>query len=138
MERGPLRLQSSGGALRTGKREKEAKDKAQITGSKEQDEEEEEKRGLDKRTPAQVALEKMQEKQQMEGILKKASKTRKERVEEFRGAFGCSDRALQHPKGSWTQSTGAGHGSGAGFGLYRCKPGCSPSWHILECNFGAL
>lgn len=103
MERRPLRLKSSGGALGAGKQEKEAKDKAQITGSKGQDEEEEQ-RGLDKRTPAQVALEKMQEKQQMEGILlKKASKTRKERVEEVRGAFGCSDRALQHPKGSWTQ-----------------------------------
>lgn len=102
MERGPLRLKDSGGALGAGKREKEEKHKAQITGSKEQGEEEE-KRGLDKRTPAQVALEKMQEKQQMEGILTKASKTRKERVEEFRGAFGCSDRALQHPKGSWTQ-----------------------------------
>ncbi|KAL9823929.1 LOW QUALITY PROTEIN: protein FAM32A-like [Geothlypis trichas] len=102
MERGPLRLQSSGGALGAGKREKEAKDKAQITGSKEQDEEEEEKCWLDKRTPAQVALEKMQEKQQMEGILKKASKTRKERVEEFGGHLDALTEHCNIPS-SWTQ-----------------------------------
>lgn len=58
----------------------------------------EEKRGLDKRTPAQVALEKMQEKQQMEQILKKASKTRKERVEEFSGHLDALTEHCDIPK----------------------------------------
>uniref|UniRef100_A0A8C5WE31 Adaptor related protein complex 1 subunit mu 1 n=1 Tax=Leptobrachium leishanense TaxID=445787 RepID=A0A8C5WE31_9ANUR len=44
-------------------------------------EEEKKKPSLDKRTPAQLAFEKMQEKRQMERILKKASKTHKQRVE---------------------------------------------------------
>ncbi|XP_008640316.2 PREDICTED: protein FAM32A, partial [Corvus brachyrhynchos] len=81
MERGPLRLKGSGGAPGAGKRrkkKKKAKDKAQIVSSKKQ--EEEKQHGLDKRTPAQVAFEKMQEKRQMERILKKASKTHKQRV----------------------------------------------------------
>uniref|UniRef100_A0A8C9L6S3 Uncharacterized protein n=1 Tax=Serinus canaria TaxID=9135 RepID=A0A8C9L6S3_SERCA len=83
-----------------------AKDKAQIpeqiTGSKEQgDEEEEEERGLDKRTPAQVALEKTQEKQQMEGDPEESA----ENPQAASGGveLGCSDRALRHPKVSWTQ-----------------------------------
>lgn len=51
--------------------------------SKKQQEEEEKKCRLDRRTPAQATYEKMQEKRQMEQILKKASKTHKQRVEEF-------------------------------------------------------
>ncbi|XP_038019685.1 protein FAM32A-like [Motacilla alba alba] len=129
MERGPLRLKGSGGALgAAGKGEKTAKDKAQIpeqiTGSKEQ-REEEEKRGLDKRTPAQVALEKMQEKQQMERILKKASKTRKERVEESSRHWDALPGHCDIPKLS-EQAACHSSGAGAGFGSYRCKPGCSP------------
>ncbi|OWK56296.1 Protein FAM32A [Lonchura striata] len=96
MERGPLRLKGSGGSLGAGKREKKAKDKAQIPeqipGSKEQQQEEEEKRGLDKRTPAQ-------EKQQMERILKAAWESRKQREEE-------SSRHSEHchiPKVSGTE-----------------------------------
>lgn len=55
------------------------KDKAQIleqiVNSKKQ---EEEKRGRDKRTSAQVAFEKMQEKRQTEWVLKKVLKTYKQ------------------------------------------------------------
>ncbi|EMP24052.1 AP-1 complex subunit mu-1 [Chelonia mydas] len=68
------------------KKKAAAKDKSkileQIVSSKKQ--EEEKKRTLDKRTPAQLAYEKMQEKRQMERILKKASKTHKQRVERLR------------------------------------------------------
>lgn len=80
MERGPLRLKGSGDALRVKGEKKAAKDKAQILeqiGSSKQ-QQEEEKRGLDKRTPAQVAFEKMQEKRQVERVLKKALKTHKQ------------------------------------------------------------
>ncbi|XP_043358770.1 protein FAM32A isoform X3 [Dermochelys coriacea] len=91
VQRAPLRLKGSGAAPALGKRKKKkkvAKDKSkileQIVSSKKQ--EEEKKRALDKRTPAQLAYEKMQEKRQMERILKKASKTHKQRVEpEFVG-----------------------------------------------------
>ncbi|XP_043358771.1 protein FAM32A isoform X4 [Dermochelys coriacea] len=86
VQRAPLRLKGSGAAPALGKRKKKkkvAKDKSkileQIVSSKKQ--EEEKKRALDKRTPAQLAYEKMQEKRQMERILKKASKTHKQRVE---------------------------------------------------------
>ncbi|XP_053855757.1 protein FAM32A-like [Vidua macroura] len=100
VERDPLRLKGSAGSLGAGKQEKKAKDKAQIPeqimGSKEQEEEEEE-RGLDKRTRAQVALEKVQ-KQQMERILKKAWKTRKQRVEESQRHLGALTEHCHIPK----------------------------------------
>uniref|UniRef100_A0ACB8F219 Uncharacterized protein n=1 Tax=Sphaerodactylus townsendi TaxID=933632 RepID=A0ACB8F219_9SAUR len=88
VQTGPLRLKSGAGVAAPGKRKKKKdKDKSkivdQIVSSKNQEEEEEKKRTLDKRTPAQLAYEKMQEKRQMERILKKASKTHKQRVEEF-------------------------------------------------------
>nr|XP_005495275.1 protein FAM32A [Zonotrichia albicollis] len=85
--------------------EKKAKDKAQIleqiVSSKKQ--EEEKKRGLDKRTPAQVAYEKMQEKRQMERILKKASKTHKQRVEDFNRHLDTLTEHYDIPKVSWTK-----------------------------------
>ncbi|NXE02345.1 FA32A protein, partial [Chaetorhynchus papuensis] len=101
MERGPLRLKGSGGAL--GK--KKAKDKAQIleqiVSSKKQ--EEEKKRGLDKRTPAQVAFEKMQEERQMQRILKKASKTHQQRVEDFNRHLDTLSEHYDIAKVSWTK-----------------------------------
>ncbi|KAK4808066.1 hypothetical protein QYF61_025063 [Mycteria americana] len=143
VQRGPLRLKGSGAALGAGKRKKKkAKDKAQIleqiVSSKKQ--EEEKKRGLDKRTPAQVAYEKMQEKrvglpclgqtpsgdsggdlktpvepldaapeglqvlEQMERILKKASKTHKQRVEDFNRHLDTLTEHYDIPKVSWTNS----------------------------------
>ncbi|NXY11047.1 FA32A protein, partial [Pteruthius melanotis] len=104
MERGPLRLKGSGGALGTGKgrKKKAAKVKAQIpeqiVSSKKQ--EEEKKRGLDKRTPAQVAFEKMQEKRR---ILKRASKTHKQRVEDFNRHLDTLTEHHDIPKVSWTK-----------------------------------
>lgn len=73
----------------------------QIVSSKKQ--EEEKKRGLDKRTPAQVAYEKMQEKRQMERILKKASKTHKQRVEDFNRHLDTLTEHYDIPKVSWTK-----------------------------------
>ena len=64
---------------------------------------EELRRHLDKRTPAQVAFEKVQEKRQMERILKKASKTHKQRVQDFNRHL---DTLMEHydiPKVSWTR-----------------------------------
>ena len=64
---------------------------------------EELRRQLDKRTPAQVAFEKVQEKRQMERILKKASKTHKQRVQDFNRHL---DTLMEHygiPKVSWTR-----------------------------------
>ncbi|XP_075300101.1 protein FAM32A [Opisthocomus hoazin] len=106
VQRGPLRLKGGGAALGAGKRKKKkAKDKAQIlehiVSSKKQ--EEEKKRGLDKRTPAQVAYEKMQEKRQMERILKKASKTHKQRVEDFNRHLDTLTEHYDIPKVSWTK-----------------------------------
>ncbi|XP_072621040.1 protein FAM32A-like [Vulpes vulpes] len=64
---------------------------------------EEKRHGLDKRTPAQAAFEKMQEKQQMERILKKASKTHKQRVEDFNRHLDTLTEHYDIPKVSWTK-----------------------------------
>ncbi|KAF2987596.1 hypothetical protein EK904_013269 [Melospiza melodia maxima] len=63
----------------------------------------EEKRRLDKQTPAQAAFEKMQEKQQRERILKKAAKPHKQRVEEFNRHLDALTEHHDIPKVSWTK-----------------------------------
>uniref|UniRef100_A0A670KHV0 Family with sequence similarity 32 member A n=2 Tax=Podarcis muralis TaxID=64176 RepID=A0A670KHV0_PODMU len=108
VQRGPLRLKAGVGVSPAGKRKKK-KDKEkskivdQIVSSKMQEEEEEEKRALDKRTPAQLAYEKMQEKRQIERILKKASKTHKQRVEDFNRHLDTLTEHYDIPKVSWTK-----------------------------------
>ncbi|KAG8594335.1 hypothetical protein GDO81_001153 [Engystomops pustulosus] len=83
-QKGALRLKGVGDLSAGKKKKKKDKDSSkmmqQIMTSK-KNEEEKKKPALDKRTPAQIAFEKMQEKRQMERILKKASKTHKQRVE---------------------------------------------------------
>ena len=64
---------------------------------------EELRRHLDKRTPAQVAFEKVQEKRQMERILKKASKTHKQRVQDFNRHLDTLTEHYDIPKVSWTR-----------------------------------
>ncbi|XP_048355010.1 protein FAM32A [Sphaerodactylus townsendi] len=108
LQTGPLRLKSRAGVAAPGKRKKKKdKDKSkivdQIVSSKNQEEEEEKKRTLDKRTPAQLAYEKMQEKRQMERILKKASKTHKQRVEDFNRHLDTLTEHYDIPKVSWTK-----------------------------------
>ncbi|KAM6464384.1 protein FAM32A [Liasis olivaceus] len=108
VQRGPLRLKGGTGDASAGKRKKK-KDKErskivdQIVSSKKQEEEEEKKRALDKRTPAQLAYEKMQEKRQIERILKKASKTHKQRVEDFNRHLDTLTEHYDIPKVSWTK-----------------------------------
>ncbi|XP_027701231.1 protein FAM32A [Vombatus ursinus] len=89
----------------TKRKKRKDKDKSkvleQIVTSKKN--EEEKRRGLDKRTPAQMAYEKMQEKRQMERILKKASKTHKQRVEDFNRHLDTLTEHYDIPKVSWTK-----------------------------------
>ncbi|XP_073700339.1 protein FAM32A-like [Garra rufa] len=68
-----------------------------------QNEEETKKVYVDKRTPAQMAFDKIQEKRQMERILKKASKTHKRRVEDFNRHLDTLTEHYDIPKVSWTK-----------------------------------
>ncbi|CAK7310125.1 Protein FAM32A [Vulpes lagopus] len=106
VQKGPLKLKGFAelGVTRRKKKKKD-KDKAKLleamgTSKKK---EEEKRRGLDKRTPAQAAFEKMQEKRQMERILKKASKTHKQRVEDFNRHLDTLTEHYDIPKVSWTK-----------------------------------
>uniref|UniRef100_A0AAR2IXM5 Family with sequence similarity 32 member A n=1 Tax=Pygocentrus nattereri TaxID=42514 RepID=A0AAR2IXM5_PYGNA len=66
-------------------------------------EEETKKVYVDKRTPAQLAFDKIQEKRQMERILNKASKTHKQRVEDFNRHLDTLTEHYDIPKVSWTK-----------------------------------
>ncbi|GAB1295833.1 Nuclear nucleic acid-binding protein C1D [Apodemus speciosus] len=86
VQKGSLKVKGVAELGVTKRKKKKDKDKAKMletTGMTSEKSAEEERRCLDKRTPAQAAFEKMQEKRQMERILKKASKTHKQRVEDF-------------------------------------------------------
>ncbi|XP_068447887.1 protein FAM32A-like [Clinocottus analis] len=86
------------------KKDKESKRRLEQLSTSQNDDEEKTKRTyVDKRTPAQIAFDKMQEKRQMERILNKASKTHKLRVEDFNRNL---DKLTEHydiPKVSWTK-----------------------------------
>lgn len=106
VQKGPLKLK---GVAELGvtkrKKKKKDKDKAKMLeamGTSKKSEEEK-RRCLDKRTPAQAAFEKMQEKRQMERILKKASKTHKQRVEDFNRHLDTLTEHYDIPKVSWTK-----------------------------------
>ncbi|XP_039094035.1 protein FAM32A-like [Hyaena hyaena] len=106
VQKGPLKLK---GVAELGvtkrKKKKKDKDKAKLLeamGTSKKNEEEK-RRGLDKGTPAQAAFEKMQEKRQMERILKKASKTHKQRVEDFNRHLDTLTEHYDIPKVSWTK-----------------------------------
>ncbi|XP_075706616.1 protein FAM32A [Rhinoderma darwinii] len=105
-QKGALRLKGIGDISEGKRKKKKAKDKSkmmqQIMTSK-KNEEEKKKPALDKRTPAQIAFEKMQEKRQMERILKKASKTHKQRVEDFNRHLDTLTEHYDIPKVSWTK-----------------------------------
>ncbi|XP_044138901.1 protein FAM32A [Bufo gargarizans] len=105
-QKGALRLKGIGGISEGKKKKKKDKDKNKmmqqiLTNTK--NEEEKKKPALDKRTPAQIAFEKMQEKRQMERILKKASKTHKQRVEDFNRHLDTLTEHYDIPKVSWTK-----------------------------------
>ncbi|CAK7310223.1 Protein FAM32A [Vulpes lagopus] len=106
VQKGPLKLKGVAelGVSRQRKKKKD-KDKAKLLeamGTSKKNKEEK-LRGLDKRTPAQAAFEKTQEKQQMERILKKASKTHEQRVEDFNRHLDTLTEHYDIPKVSWTK-----------------------------------
>nr|XP_034341371.1 protein FAM32A-like [Arvicanthis niloticus] len=105
VQKGPLKLKgiSELGVTKRRKKKKD-KDQAKILEAMGTSKKIEEKRHcLDKRTPAQVAFEKMQEERQMERILKKASKTHKQRVEDFNRHLDTLTEHYDIPKVSWTK-----------------------------------
>nr|XP_046246593.1 protein FAM32A-like isoform X1 [Scatophagus argus] len=89
------------------KKDKESKHRLEQVVTSQNDEEEgvkTKKAYIDKRTPAQIAFDKMQEKRQMERILNKASKTHKHRVEVSHARLGiapfsqtCCFRRVKQP-----------------------------------------
>ena len=64
---------------------------------------EEQKAPVVHRTKAQIAFEKQREKQQQERIKEKASKTHKQRVEEFNKHLDSLTEHFDIPKVSWTK-----------------------------------
>ncbi|XP_038571916.1 protein FAM32A-like [Micropterus salmoides] len=86
------------------KKDKESKHRLeQVVTSQDNEEMKSTKAYIDKRTPAQVAFDKMQEKRQMERILNKASKTHKLRVEDFNRHLDNLTEHYDIPKVSWTK-----------------------------------
>ncbi|KAM9479920.1 protein FAM32A-like isoform 2-T2 [Salvelinus alpinus] len=86
------------------KKNKEKKHRLEQQINTNKNEEEETKSGyIDKRTPAQMAFDKMQEKRQMERILNKAEKTHKRRVEDFNRHLDSLTEHYDIPKVSWTK-----------------------------------
>ncbi|XP_069006499.1 protein FAM32A-like [Embiotoca jacksoni] len=86
------------------KKDKESKHRLEQVVSSQNDEEmKTTKAYVDKRTPAQMAFDKMQEKRQMERILNKASKTHKHRVEDFNRHLDTLTEHYDIPKVSWTK-----------------------------------
>ncbi|KAG9350690.1 hypothetical protein JZ751_024579 [Albula glossodonta] len=84
VQKGSLKLKGTGAISAGKKKKKKDKERKRLEQQITTENEEETKKGyVDKRTPAQVAFDKMQEKRQMERILNKASKTHKRRVEDF-------------------------------------------------------
>lgn len=86
------------------KKDKESKRRLeQVVTSQNEEEVKTKKTYMDKRTPAQMAFDKMQEKRQMERILNKASKTHKHRVEDFNRHLDNLTEHYDIPKVSWTK-----------------------------------
>ncbi|XP_056133729.1 protein FAM32A-like [Lampris incognitus] len=107
VQKGSLKLKGVG-TVSAGKKKKKEKEKKhrleqQVMTSQTDEEDNTQKRYVDKRTPAQIAFDKMQEKRQMERILNKASKTHKHRVEDFNRHLDTLTEHYDIPKVSWTK-----------------------------------
>ncbi|XP_078115168.1 protein FAM32A-like [Sander vitreus] len=104
-EKSALKLKGVGAvsAGKKKKKDKESKRRLEQVATSQNDEEEKTKAYVDKRTPAQIAFDKMQEKRQMERILNKASKTHKLRVEDFNRHLDTLTEHYDIPKVSWTK-----------------------------------
>ncbi|XP_034440061.1 protein FAM32A-like [Hippoglossus hippoglossus] len=86
------------------KKDKESKHRLEQAVQSHNEEEVKSNKGyVDKRTPAQMAFDKMQEKRKMERILNKASKTHKHRVEDFNRHLDALTEHYDIPKVSWTK-----------------------------------
>ncbi|KAM6938044.1 protein FAM32A-like [Lycodopsis pacificus] len=97
-------LGSISAGKRKKKKDKESKHRLEQLATSQNDEEgKSNKTYVDKRTPAQMAFDKMQEKRQMERILNKASKTHKLRVEDFNRHLDTLTEHYDIPKVSWTK-----------------------------------
>ncbi|MBN3309754.1 protein FAM32A-like [Amia ocellicauda] len=106
VQKGALKLKGIG-ELSAGKKKKkknkESKERMEQILTNQAKEEENNQGYVDKRTPAQMAFDKMQEKRQMERILNKASKTHKRRVEDFNRHLDTLTEHYDIPKVSWTK-----------------------------------
>ncbi|XP_063057211.1 protein FAM32A-like [Engraulis encrasicolus] len=110
VQKGSLKLKGLGDLSSAKKKKKKDKEKKKLgeqqirqSQTSQNTEEEETKTYVDKRTPAQMAFDKIQEKRQMERILNKASKTHKRRVEEFNRHLDTLTEHYDIPKVSWTK-----------------------------------
>ncbi|KAJ1085383.1 hypothetical protein NDU88_005516 [Pleurodeles waltl] len=103
VQKGALKIKGAAIGKKKKKKDKEQKKMMEQYMESMKREEEKKKAALDKRTPAQMAFEKMQEKRQMERILNKASKTHKQRVEDFNRHLDTLTEHYDIPKVSWTK-----------------------------------
>ncbi|XP_020780403.1 protein FAM32A-like [Boleophthalmus pectinirostris] len=107
VQKGALKLKGVGtvsSGKKKKKKDKESKQRLEQVLTSQNDEDVKAKKTfMDKRTPAQIAFDKMQEKRQMERILNKASKTHKHRVEDFNRHLDTLTEHYDIPKVSWTK-----------------------------------
>ncbi|KAI4872961.1 hypothetical protein NFI96_023637 [Prochilodus magdalenae] len=106
VQKGSLKLKGVGvitAGKKKKKKDKERKHLEEQALAAQNDEEKTKKVYVDKRTPAQIAFDKIQERRQMERILNKASKTHKRRVEEFNRHLDTLTEHYDIPKVSWTK-----------------------------------
>lgn len=103
VQKGALKIKGVVIGKKKKKKDKEQKKMMEQYMASMKNEEEKKKAALDKRTPAQIVFEKMQEKRQMERILNKASKTHKQRVEDFNRHLDTLTEHYDIPKVSWTK-----------------------------------
>ena len=105
VQKGPLKLKGVTELGVSKRKKKRDIDKAKLleTMGRIHKNQEEVRRHLDKWTPAQVAFEKVQEKRQTERILKKASKTHKQRVQDFNRHLDTLTEHYDIPTVSWTR-----------------------------------
>ncbi|XP_022087895.1 protein FAM32A-like [Acanthaster planci] len=103
---GTLKLKGIGeiGSKKKKKKKNASKQmKEQITMAAEDEGSEEGKPKIDRRTPAEKAFAKIQEKRQTERILEKAQKKHKDRVNEFNSKLDTLTEHFDIPKVSWTK-----------------------------------
>ncbi|XP_033194719.1 protein FAM32A [Bombus vosnesenskii] len=99
--KGPLKLKNDQNVIKK-KKNKEGKKKKLVEVTKITEEEQSKVIEI-KRTKAEIAFQKMQEKMQTERIKQKASMTHKQRVEEFNRHLDSLTEHFDIPKVSWTK-----------------------------------